>query len=289
VQWADAVLGNSLGRYEQALGGGAAGERGLPCGLQFASGALVELVEAAVRSAVPERAAGARSAAVRHRPRLRDRLGAWCRGPLGGRWSATAPPAENLYLEAIDRFGRTRLRVDLARAPPALRRVAAPASGAGVTPAISSGGAYQIFDSIGAAAFAERGAHRTAGDRRAPPAAHHRDARYPDRAGSADRPPRRRRRLQPADRRAAVPQPRHRRLPPAESLHQARHQLTRPACSRACRPAKAQHRSPRRRADSPGRPAPRGGRPGAAGYQDASRHRVTTIKPRRMHTRAPRT
>ena len=51
-----------------------------------------------------------------------------------------------------------------------------------------------------------------------------------------DRPPGRRRRLQPADRRAAVYQPRHRRLPPAESLHQARHQLTQPAPSRAPRP-----------------------------------------------------
>src|SRR6185437_12766605 len=62
--------------------------------------------------------------------------------------------------------------------------------------------------------------------------------RYPDRAGSADRPPGRRRRLQPADRRAAVYQPSHRRLPPAESLHQARYQLTEPARSRAPRPAR---------------------------------------------------
>ena len=53
-----------------------------------------------------------------------------------------------------------------------------------------------------------------------------------------DRPPGRRRRLQPADHRAAVPQPSHRRLPPAESLHQARHQLPQPAPSRAPRPAR---------------------------------------------------
>jgi hypothetical protein len=44
--------------------------------------------------------------------------------------------------------------------------------------------------------------------------------------------------LQPADRRAAVHQPRDRRLPPAEGLHQARRQLTEPARSRASRPAR---------------------------------------------------
>ena len=75
-------------------------------------------------------------------------------------------------------------------------------------------------------------------DRRARPAAAYRDARYPYRAGSADRPPGRRRRLQPGDRRAAVHQPRHRRLPPAEGLRQARHQLAQSACSRASRAAR---------------------------------------------------
>jgi len=63
--------------------------------------------------------------------------------------------AENLYREAIDRFGRTRLRVDLARAHLVygewLRRQRRRRDARD-----QLGRAYQIFDSIGAAAFAER-------------------------------------------------------------------------------------------------------------------------------------
>src|SRR5258705_460416 len=58
VQWADAVLGNSLGRYEQALAAAQRASEDSPAD-RFAGWALAELVEAAVRSAVPERAAGA--------------------------------------------------------------------------------------------------------------------------------------------------------------------------------------------------------------------------------------
>ena len=65
--------------------------------------------------------------------------------------------AETLYREAIDRFGRTRLRVDLAPARAHLlygewlrrerrRRDARD----------QLGSAYEIFDSVGAAAFADR-------------------------------------------------------------------------------------------------------------------------------------
>ena len=58
VHWAAAMLSNSLGRYEEAL---AAAQRASEdsSAVRFASWALVELVEAAVRSAVPEHAAGA--------------------------------------------------------------------------------------------------------------------------------------------------------------------------------------------------------------------------------------
>jgi len=63
--------------------------------------------------------------------------------------------AENLYREAIGRFGRTRLRVDLARARLLygewLRRQRRRRD---ARDQLAS--AYQIFDSIGAAAFAER-------------------------------------------------------------------------------------------------------------------------------------
>ena len=63
--------------------------------------------------------------------------------------------AENLYREAIDRFGRTRLRVELGRSHLAygewLRRQRRRSDARDQLAT-----AYEIFDSIGAAAFAER-------------------------------------------------------------------------------------------------------------------------------------
>ena len=58
TEWASAVLGNSLGRYEEAL---AAAERGseYPDDLGLATWSMVELIEAAARTGSPERAAGA--------------------------------------------------------------------------------------------------------------------------------------------------------------------------------------------------------------------------------------
>ena len=150
VQWAAAVLGNSLGRYEEALAAAQQASEDSPAG-RLAS---VELVEAAVRSAVPERAAGA----------LR-RLSGMARA-CGTDWALGAEArsralvsdgeaAESLYREAIDRFGRTRLRVDLARARLVygewLRRQRRRRDARD-----QLGRAYEIFDSIGAAAFAER-------------------------------------------------------------------------------------------------------------------------------------
>ena len=51
------------------------------------------------------------------------------------------------------------------------------------------------------------------------------DARRPHAPGGADRPAGRRRADEPGDRRPAVHQPAHRRVPPAQGLHQARHRL----------------------------------------------------------------
>ena len=235
IGWADAVLYNSLGRYEEALAAAQRASEDSPA-VQFADWALVELVEAAVRSAVPERAASAlqRLSGIARACGTDWALGAEARSRA---LVSDGAAAEDLYREAIDRFGRTRLRVDLARAHLLygewLRRERRRRDARD-----QLGRAYQIFDSIGAAAFAERarielratGGHARQHD--------YRDARYPYRAGSADRPPGRRRRLKPGDRRAAVHQPRHRRLPPAESLHQARHQLAQPACSRTSRTAR---------------------------------------------------
>jgi DNA-binding CsgD family transcriptional regulator len=153
VQWADAVLCNSLGRYEEALAAAQRASEDSPA-VRFAGWALVELVEAAVRSAVPERAAGAlqRLSGIARACPTDWALGAEARSRA---LVSDGAAAEILYREAIDRFGRTRLRVDLARAHLLygewLRRQRRRRDARDQLAT-----AYQIFDSVGAAAFAER-------------------------------------------------------------------------------------------------------------------------------------
>ena len=153
VQWADAVLCNSLGRYEEALAAAQRASEDSPA-VRFASWALVELVEAAVRSAVPERAADAvqRLSGIARACGTDWVLGAEARSRA---LVSDGAAAEDLYREAINRFGRTRLRVDLARAHLLygewLRRQRRRRDARD-----QLGRAYQIFDSAGAAAFAER-------------------------------------------------------------------------------------------------------------------------------------
>jgi DNA-binding CsgD family transcriptional regulator len=153
IGWAAAVLYNSVGRYEEALAAAQRGSEDSPA-VQFAAWALVELVEAAVRSGVPERAAGAVQ-------RLSDIARAcetdWVLG-VEARSRALVSDgqdAEHLYREAIDRFARTRLRVELGRARLVygewLRRQRRRRD---ARDQLAS--AHEIFDSVGAAAFAER-------------------------------------------------------------------------------------------------------------------------------------
>jgi DNA-binding CsgD family transcriptional regulator len=153
AQWAEAVLGNSLGRYEQALAAAQRASEDFPAAW-FAGWALAELVEAAVRSAVPGRAADAL-----------ERLSGIARA-CGTDWAlgiearsralvTEGEDAESLYREAIDRLGRTRLRVELGRAHLVygewLRRQRRHRD---ARDQLAS--AYEIFRSAGAAAFAER-------------------------------------------------------------------------------------------------------------------------------------
>ncbi len=153
AQSAAAVLYNSLGRYEEALAAAQRASEDSPTA-RFASWALVELVEAAARSAVPERAAGAlqRLSGMTRFCGTDWALGAEARSRA---LVSDGAAAENLYREAIDRFGRARLRMDLARARLLygewLRRQRRRRDARD-----QLGSAYQIFDSVGAAAFAER-------------------------------------------------------------------------------------------------------------------------------------
>jgi DNA-binding CsgD family transcriptional regulator len=152
AEWAAAVLHNGLGEYRHAL---VAAQRALDRDeLGFAVWVLPELVEAAVR-------ADERCVAANALEQLSERtalsssdwaLGtdARCRALL-----SEGQLAEGLYLEAIDRLGHTRITVHLARAHLIygewLRR-----ENRRVDARESLRAAYNMFDAMGAEAFAER-------------------------------------------------------------------------------------------------------------------------------------
>jgi DNA-binding CsgD family transcriptional regulator len=114
AEWASALLYNGLGRYGDAR---SAGQRAI----SFDAGPVallwpyVELVEAAVRSGEVATAAGAyrRIAEATSASGSDWALGLQCRT---GALLSGGDEAEELYREAITRLGRTRLRVELARA-----------------------------------------------------------------------------------------------------------------------------------------------------------------------------
>jgi DNA-binding CsgD family transcriptional regulator len=113
AEWAAAVLHNGLGEYAEAL---AAAERAYdPVGLGFGGWVLPELIEAAVRS-------GDRPAAKVALERLAERSSTstteWARGVEAASRALLSEglEAENLYLEAIDQLGRSRVAVLHARA-----------------------------------------------------------------------------------------------------------------------------------------------------------------------------
>ncbi|MFB6892920.1 AAA family ATPase [Kitasatospora sp. NPDC056327] len=106
------VLYNGLGRYREALD---EAERAVEFDdLALVGFALAELVEAAVRSGAP----GAAAAPLR---RLEERAGAagtdWALGTLARSRAllSEGPVADRLYREALERLGRGRIAVQLAR------------------------------------------------------------------------------------------------------------------------------------------------------------------------------
>src|SRR4051794_13451085 len=111
TNWAAAMFYNGLGRYEDALGAARAASehpRDMPR-------VLPELIEAAMRSGKPEDASDALNRlAETTRPSGTD----WGLGieARSGALVSEGDTAERLYREAIDRLGRTCMRVELARA-----------------------------------------------------------------------------------------------------------------------------------------------------------------------------
>ena len=153
LQNAAAVLCNGRGRYEDAL---TAARRAAeyPAELGFATLVLPELVEAAVRSGQGDDAAAALQ-------RLADGAEAsgtdWGLGMVArcGALLSQDEEAEGLYREAVERLGRTRMQMELARAHLLygewLRR-----ENRRVDAREQLRTAYEMFTRFGAAAFAER-------------------------------------------------------------------------------------------------------------------------------------
>ena len=113
TEFLSGVLYNGLGRYDEALAAVGQAERYHEEGPAIWT--LTELIEAAVRSGQPQLAAGAleRIAETTRAAGTDWALGieARCRALL-----TDGDEAESLYREAIERLGRTRIRVQLARA-----------------------------------------------------------------------------------------------------------------------------------------------------------------------------
>ena len=153
TEWASAVLFNGLGRYEDAL---AAAEQAAedPHELGVSTWVPTEIIEAAVRSGDPERAAGP----LRRLQEISRAAGTdWALG-VEARSRALlsdGEAAERLYLESIERLGRTRIRVALARAQLLygewLRR-----QGRRMDAREQLRIAHQLYTSMGMEGFAER-------------------------------------------------------------------------------------------------------------------------------------
>jgi DNA-binding CsgD family transcriptional regulator len=158
VECANALLLNGLGRYEEAL---AAGQQACAQDeLSLYALALIELVEAAVRSRRPQVAA---TALERLSERTRASGTEWALG-IEARSRALltdGPSAEPLYTEAVERLARGRLAPHLARAQLVygewLRR-----ENRRVDAREQLRAAHDTLSRIGAEAFAERARHELA-------------------------------------------------------------------------------------------------------------------------------
>jgi DNA-binding CsgD family transcriptional regulator len=153
ARYMTAMLGNSLGRYEDALAAAGQATEDLS-GMWSAKGALAEFIEAATRSGAPGRA----TAAFEQLAELTSACGTdWALG-LEARCRALisdGDAADSSYREAIDRLGREGVRMETARAQLLygewLRRQQRNREG---RDRLRS--AYEAFDSMGAEAFAGR-------------------------------------------------------------------------------------------------------------------------------------
>jgi DNA-binding CsgD family transcriptional regulator len=153
LDWAQAVLFNGLGRYDEARTA-ALRVTEYPHDLSTSNWGMVELIEAAVRAGTPELAADARS---RLAEMARVSGTDWALG-IAARSEALFledERAEERYVEAIERLGRSQMAVDLARAHLLfgewLRR-----QRRRIDARTQLRTAYDLFSDFGMEAFAER-------------------------------------------------------------------------------------------------------------------------------------
>ena len=206
--------------------------------------ALSELVEAAVRTGDTERGrGGARPARASTRGAQRHRLGAGHRGARARAADARArPPRASTARRSSASGARGCARSSPARTCSTASGCAARAGACDAREQLRA--AHELLVAIGMEAFAERARREllATGEKVRKRAAETRDELTPQE--EPDRPARPRRPVEPGDRRPAVPQPAHRRVAPAQGVHQARDQLAHGPARRA---AQRRTRRPRPR------------------------------------------
>ncbi len=226
--YARAVLCNGLGRHEAARDAALRAFARDPVG--FGPFVAPELAEAASRTGDVERV---RAVLAWLSERTRVTPTEWALG-IEARVRALlgdGDAADRLYRESIAHLGRTRLRVQVARAHLLYgewlrrqrRRIDARAH---------LGIAHEMLDTMGVGAFAERARRELSatGETARKRTADTRDELTAQEALIARLA--RRGAVQPRDRDATVHQPPHRQVPPAQGLHQVGHQLARRARAR---------------------------------------------------------
>ena len=153
AHWANSVLMNGLGRYEEALAAAIEATENTP-EIFIATWALSELIEAATRTENTEQA---RDALTRLGEQTKSSDADWALGIYAQSLALLSEDdaAERSYRKAIDRLGRTRLRPHLARAHLLygewLRR-----EGRRIDAREQLRTAHDMFETIGMEAFAER-------------------------------------------------------------------------------------------------------------------------------------
>ena len=222
AHWAAAILANGLGHHADALAAAREASEDTST-LYISMWALPELIEAAARTGDTGLAGDALTRLAEFTLAAGTDFGLGVEARSRALLSA-GETAGNLYREAIERLGRTRLRPGAGPRAPALRRVAAPREPPHRSPRTAADRARH------AGRHGRRGVRRTcparaAGHRRERAPADGRARQHAHRAGGTHCQARRRRTHQPGDRRPAVPVRPHRRMASAEGVHQARHQL----------------------------------------------------------------